>query len=134
MRSRKIKLSKTFDYATSCSSENNLVVIEKVYDEFIKLLELEGGLLLNSDQKKSLQNIMWINGKLNINILAKPIPILCKEVDLIEDCSEKTQFLIVEEQGVGRRTPFFRRRNSLQYYQFIKLKIFMMQKVFQIKY
>ena len=79
---RKIKLSKTFDYATSCSSENNLVVVKKVYDEFIKLLELEDGLLLNADQKKSLQNILWINGKLNKNILAKSASTLCKDIDL----------------------------------------------------
>lgn len=103
---RKIRLSKTFDYATSCSSENNLVVVKKVYDEFIKLLELEDGLLLNADQKKSLQNILWINGKLNKNILAKPAPILCKEIDLKKDYSEKTEFLIVEEQGIGTGYPF----------------------------
>ena len=82
---RKIKSSKTFDYATSCSSENNLVVVKKVYDEFIKLLELEEGILLNSDQKKSLQNILWINGKLNKNILAKSALTLCKEIDLKND-------------------------------------------------
>jgi len=33
---KKIKLSKTFDHATSCSSENNLVVIKNIYSEFIK--------------------------------------------------------------------------------------------------
>jgi len=103
---RKIKLSKTFDYATSCSSENNLVVIKKVYDEFIKLLELEDGLLLNADQKKSLQNILWINGKLNKNILAKPASAFCKEIDLKKDYSEKIQFLIVEEKGIGKEYPF----------------------------
>jgi len=103
---RKIKLSKTFDYSTSCSSENNLVVVKKVYDEFIKLLELEDGLLLNTDQKKSLQNILWINGKLNKNILAKSAFTLCKEIDLKKDHTEKIQFLIVEEQGIGTEYPF----------------------------
>jgi len=103
---RKIKLSKTFDYATSCSSENNLVVVKKVYDEFVKLLELEDGLLLNADQKKSLKNILWINGKLNKNIIAKPASTLCKEIDLKKYYSEKTQFLIVEEQGIGMEHPF----------------------------
>ena len=103
---RKIKLSKTFDYSTSCSSENNLVVVKKVYDEFIKLLELEDGLLLNADQKKSLQNILWITGKLNKNILAKSALTLCKEIGLKKDHSEKIQFLIVEEQGIGKEYPF----------------------------
>ena len=103
---KKIKLSKTFDYATSCSSENNLVVIKKVYDEFIKLLKLEDGMLLNTDQKKSLQNILWINGKLNKNILAKSAFTLCKKINLKNDHTEKIKFLIVEEQGIGTDYPF----------------------------
>ncbi len=103
---KKIKLSKTFDHATSCSSENNLVVIKKVYDEFIKLLNLEDGILLNADQKKSLQNILWINGKLNKNILAKSAFTLCKKIDLKNDHTEKIKFLIVEEQGIGTDYPF----------------------------
>ena len=103
---KKIKLSKTFDYATSCSSENNLVVVKEVYDEFIKLLELEKGLLLNKDQKKSLQKILWINRKLNRKILAKSASKICKEFNLNRKYSEKTEFLIVEESGVGSKYPF----------------------------
>jgi len=63
-------------------------------------------LLLNADQKKSLQNILWINGKLNKNILAKSAFTLCKKIDLKKDYSEKIQFLIVEEQGIGKEYPF----------------------------
>ena len=103
---KKIKLSKTFDHATSCSSENNLVVVKEVYDEFVKLLELEKGILLNKNQKKSLQKILWINGKLNRNILAKSASKICKEFNLNKKYSEKTEFLIVEESGVGSKYPF----------------------------
>ena len=103
---KKIKLSKTFDHATSCSSENNLVVIKNIYSEFIKQLELEGGILLNEDQKNSLQKILWINGKLNRNILAKSAFKICKEFNLNGEYSEKTEFLIVEESGVGNKYPF----------------------------
>ena len=103
---KKIKLSKTFDHATSCSSENNLVVIKSIYDEFTKLLELEGGILLNEDQKNSLKKILWSNGKLNRNILAKSAFKICKEFNLNREYSEKTQFLIVEESGVGSKYPF----------------------------
>ena len=35
-----IKISKIFDNATSCSSENNLVLVKNVYDEFINLMKL----------------------------------------------------------------------------------------------
>ena len=103
---KKIKLSKTFDHATSCSSENNLVVIKNIYSEFIKQLELEGGILLNEDQKNSLQKVLWNNGKLNRNILAKSAFKICKEFNLNREYSEKTEFLIVEESGVGSKYPF----------------------------
>src|SRR2546421_6431862 len=39
----KIMLSKTFDHATSCSSENALVIVEEVYEEAIAALRREGG-------------------------------------------------------------------------------------------
>jgi len=103
---KKIKLSKTFDHATSCSSENNLVVIKNIYSEFIKQLELEGGILLNEDQKNSLQKVLWNNGKLNRNILAKSAFKICKEFNLNREYSEKTEFLMVEESGVGSKYPF----------------------------
>ena len=49
---------------------------------------------------------MWINGKLNKNILAKSAFTLCKKIDLKNDHTEKIKFLIVEEQGIGTDYPF----------------------------
>src|SRR5262245_33550055 len=40
---RKIMASKTFDHATSCSSENAVVIVDEVYDKAIAALEHEGG-------------------------------------------------------------------------------------------
>ena len=42
----KIKTSKTFDYATSCSSENSCIVVDSIYHKFITALDNEGGALL----------------------------------------------------------------------------------------
>jgi len=81
-------------------------VIKNIYSEFIKQLELEGGILLNDDQKNSLQKVLWSNGKLNRNILAKSAFKICKEFNLNREYSEKTEFLIVEESGVGSKYPF----------------------------
>lgn len=39
----KIAASKTFDNSTSCSSENALVVVDAVYDDFLKAMAAEGG-------------------------------------------------------------------------------------------
>ena len=81
-------------------------MIKNIYIEFIKQLELEGGILLNEVQKNSLQKVLWRNGKLNRNILAKSAYKICKEFNLNREYSEKTQFLIVEESGVGIKYPF----------------------------
>ena len=40
---RKVALSKCFDNATSCSSENSIIIHESLYDRAITLLEAEGG-------------------------------------------------------------------------------------------
>jgi len=41
----KIRASKTFDFATSCSSENSIVVVESIYDDLMTELQAEGGYL-----------------------------------------------------------------------------------------
>lgn len=48
----KIKSSKIFDNSTSCSSENNLVIVSQIYDSFVEELQKVGGILLNEREKK----------------------------------------------------------------------------------
>ena len=48
----KIMRSKIFDNATSCSSENSLIIHDKVYDRMIAALEREGGVLLSAPEKR----------------------------------------------------------------------------------
>jgi len=56
---QKILVSKTFDNATSCSSENGLILIDSVYDAGIKALESVGGVMLDTADKQRLQAIMF---------------------------------------------------------------------------
>ena len=44
---RKIYLGKTFDNATSCSSENSVVLHTSIYDQMIANLKAEGGYFCN---------------------------------------------------------------------------------------
>ena len=53
--SNKIIISKTFDNSTSCSSENSIIVIDKIYKKFISILIKKGGVLLNKKEKNILQ-------------------------------------------------------------------------------
>ena len=101
---KKIKASKTFDNATSCSSENNLIILEEVYDQTIKLMTEEKAILLNKEEKIKLQNSLWIDGKLNRNIIAKSANVIIKEIDLKKD--DNFDFILVEESGVGKEYPF----------------------------
>ena len=62
---RKIMASKIFDNATSCSSENAVIVHERVYDRMIAALSAEGGALLAAPEKETLRKAMFPGGKLS---------------------------------------------------------------------
>ena len=99
-----IMRSKTFDFATSCSAENSLVIQEGIYDEMVRELEEVGGYLLRSEEKASLQANMWKNRVLNNDVIAQPVEKIA-EVGKI-DLPEGKKFLMVEESGVGAEYPF----------------------------
>ncbi len=102
----KIARSKTFDNATSCSSENNLVVVGSVYDALLTELRHQEGALLNADEKRKLQHAMWRSGQLNPDILARPVSTICEVAGLTRNELTKARFLMVEEDGVGPGAPF----------------------------
>ena len=56
---KKIKTSKTFDNATSCSSENSIVVQSGVYDAMLAALIAEGGYLVSGAERQQLKDTMW---------------------------------------------------------------------------
>lgn len=96
----KVMLSKTFDWATSCSAENSLVIEKSVYEKFLQALQREGGYLITGDEKKKLQDAMWPDGhKLSGKIVAQPAEVIAKEAGLT--IGEDKKFFIVEEEGVG---------------------------------
>ncbi|WP_022721144.1 aldehyde dehydrogenase family protein [Rhodopseudomonas sp. B29] len=101
---QKICASKTFDNATSCSSENAVVIVDAVYDAAIAALEKAGGYLVNAEQKTRVVGELWKNGKLNRHLIARDMPILAKAFELPKE-AEQSKFLLVEETGVGKAYP-----------------------------
>ena len=101
---KKIKMSKIFDNATSCSSENNLILIENIYEKAINLLSKENAILLNKNQKEILRKNLWVDGKLNRKIIAKSAKFIANELNL--EVGDDVQILMVEEDGVGQNYPF----------------------------
>ena len=103
---QRIKQSKIFDNATSCSSENNLIILEEIYDDMLLALKSEGGLLFNDEQKNILEKSLWQNGQLNRNLLAKSVAFILNEISIDGLNSENSKFIMIEEKGIGKNSPF----------------------------
>lgn len=102
----KILQSKTFDNATSCSSENGVVICAQVYDKAISALEVAGGLMLDAADKKRLEDVMFQNGKLTSTLTAQNPAVIAERAQLQNPKAKSAKFFMVEEQGFGPSAPF----------------------------
>jgi len=101
-----IAASKTFDNATSCSSENALIILEKCFTPVISALKAHGGALLGAQEKQRLERVMWTDGHLNRDIVAKSAETICALAGLAPTDPANPRFLMVEESGWGPGFPF----------------------------
>ena len=101
----KIRRSKCFDNATSCSSENSVVILDDVYDEAVAALERAGGYLADGAERDAIRDTLWVNGKLNRKVIAKDAQVFAAECGL-DGGARASKFFMVEETGVGRDYPF----------------------------
>ena len=102
----KITQSKTFDNATSCSSENGVVICADVYAQALEALEQAGGVLLDEADKKRLEKVMFQNGKLTSTLTAQYPSVIAELAQLQNPKAKEAQFLMVEEDGFGPSAPF----------------------------
>ncbi len=100
----KIRVSKTLDLAASCSSDNSVLLFASIYDEMLARLQREGGYLLDETEKEKLQNTIWKDGYLNVDIVAQPAHKIAGMAGI--ELPEGKQFLIVPETGAGKDYPF----------------------------
>ena len=100
----RIVRSKIFDNATSCSSENSVVIVDAAYDSMIAALEAEGCVLLSADEKSQLENVMFPVGKLSSAVTAKT----ASEISALAGLNRTSaaRVLMVSETGVGKNFPF----------------------------
>ena len=103
---RKIMSSKIFDNATSCSSENAVIVHDAVYDRMVAALAREGGALLTGAEKETLQKAMFPGGKLSAAVTAQSVAKICAVAGLARPELAKARCLMVEETGSGPAHPF----------------------------
>ncbi|MEZ5934458.1 MAG: aldehyde dehydrogenase family protein [Alphaproteobacteria bacterium] len=108
----KITASKIFDNATSCSSENSVIIVDEVFDDAIKALTRAGGYMATHDEGRRIVERLWIDGKLNRKVIAKDAATLAEVFDLPSEASAARYFM-VEETGVGRAHPLSGEKLSL---------------------
>ncbi len=102
----KIAKSKTFDNATSCSSENAVVIHASVYDAMLKELAKQGGVMLDAADKGRLAKLMFPDGKLGPAATAQAAPKIAGMAQLENAAAKAARFLMVEETGTGSCCPF----------------------------
>ena len=100
----KIRISKTLDLAASCSSDNSVVLVDKIYDQMVSKLEGKGGYVVNAVEKDKLQHTIWHDGHLNTAIVAQPATKIAETAGI--DLPEGKTFFIVPESGYGPDHPF----------------------------
>jgi sulfoacetaldehyde dehydrogenase len=99
----KITASKTFDNATSCSSENSIVVVDAIYDDFLAALARAGGATITDEAKIVAK--LWPDGHLNRSVIAQDADKMLQALGMENEVPEDTKFLAVETNGIGPDHP-----------------------------
>ncbi len=102
----RIVRSKTFDNATSCSSENSLVIVDAVRAPLLAALEARGAVLLDAAQKATLGALMWPEGKLSPAVIGQSATAIAQKAGWPDIAQRNPRVLMVEEDGVGHDHPF----------------------------
>ncbi|WJS86530.1 aldehyde dehydrogenase family protein [Paracoccus sp. TOH] len=101
----KIAASKTFDNATSCSSENALIVVDAVYDAFLAALAAEGGAVLPPSEAPGIIARLWQDGHMNREIIAQDAEVMIDKLGLAGKVPPGTRLIAVETEGIGPDHP-----------------------------
>ena len=104
----RITRSKTFDNATSCSSENSLVLLSSVYDAVVAALVRRGAYMLDAAQCARLQSLMWPGGKLSSSVIGQSAAVVAERAGFADIAAAKPSMLLVEQgaAGIGPAHPF----------------------------
>ncbi len=109
---QKICASKTFDNATSCSSENSVVIPEAIYEDAIAALRRAGAYRCTQEEIGQVKDALWPNGKLSRDLIAKDADVFAERTGLADE-AKQAKFFLVEDNGVGPEHPFSGEKLSL---------------------
>lgn len=94
-------LSKTSDYGSGCSADGNIIVSEKIYEQVLEQLQLEGGYLANSMERELLKNVMWDENGHRLPETVAIAPQQLARAAGFEIPSDR-KFIMVIGDGIGR--------------------------------
>jgi sulfoacetaldehyde dehydrogenase len=97
----KIVQSKTFDNATSCSSENSVVLVEAIAERMLAALAKQGCVPVTGEDRRKLESCMWPEGKLASAVIGQSAPTIAQRAGLANAEAKQAKVLLVEEKGVG---------------------------------
>jgi sulfoacetaldehyde dehydrogenase len=101
----KVTASKCFDNATSCSSENVLVVVDEAYDQFMQELHAAGGRMLDEANSNKLKSALFQDGKLNRHMIARDIDQVISVAGIDVKDRASARFLAIPASGIGPDHP-----------------------------
>lgn len=98
----KIHSSKTFDFATSCSSENAIVVVDAVYDQVMEEFRKRCAHICSDEEAKKLEAHIWQPGKkggksLNGEVIARSALVIAEGAGL--NVAPDVTMLLVESKS-----------------------------------
>ncbi|MDR0875460.1 MAG: aldehyde dehydrogenase family protein [Clostridiales Family XIII bacterium] len=103
--------SKAFDNATSCSTENNIIVFEEIYDKWAEEMAKVGAVLIKegTGDKEKILKALWpespANHDLSRTLVARPATDIAAAAGV--DVPANTKLIMVEENGgYGNDFPF----------------------------
>lgn len=101
----KITMSKIFDNATSCSSENSVVILDDVYEDAMTALQRAGAWRCSAAEKEKVANTLWQNGHLNRLVIAQDADKSAEVMGLAEG-AKACKYFLIEEDHIGGKNSF----------------------------
>ena len=93
--------SKAFDNATSCSSENSVVLLEPIADAMLAILARHGCVAVEGDDRARLEACLWPEGKLSPGVIGQAAGAIAERAKLSDPAARKARILLVRESGAG---------------------------------
>jgi sulfoacetaldehyde dehydrogenase len=102
---RNTRISKTNDHGSGCSADGNLLVDASIYDAMVKQLQLEGGYLVNAQEKQLLERAYWdAEGHRTADTIARPASVVAAKAGF--SIPDDKSFLLVEVRHIGKEHRF----------------------------